>query len=87
MPYTLHLTYSLYVLSISHVVFELFQSEDEEELPDGGASFGWFNDMFVYDTGMFLLNYNQTYIRSNNTNVCQIEYQAPVVYCLISGHF
>lgn len=43
--------------------------------------------MFVYDTGMFLLNYNQKYIRSNNTNVCQIEYQAPVVYCLISGHF
>jgi hypothetical protein len=39
MPYTLHIL-SIYVISILHGVFELFQSEeDEDELPGGGANF------------------------------------------------
>lgn len=32
----------------------MLQSEDDEsedELPDGGAEFGWFNDLYVLDTG------------------------------------
>ena len=91
MPYTLHIL-SIYVISILHGVFELFQSEeDEDELPVGGASFGWFNDMFVYDTGMFLLSYNQKYI-SDNTNVSEYGVQDCIsnifsLLSIISGHF
>jgi len=31
--------------------------EDEEELPGDqeGAEFGWFNDLFVFDTGIAIL--------------------------------
>ncbi len=37
-------------------VLFLFQSEDDsgDELPDGGAEFGWFNDLYVLDTGVKL---------------------------------